>query len=212
MRKILSLLFLLVATAITTNAQDIERRVVVTETIEVINDTVAKPQSAPTSTLPPAYYDTEKHTTHFAWGVDLGSSIDMTNQELSSVDISACVGYKGSIFRFIGVGGQIKMMINNGSRAYPLYGMIRTGFTKHATPAFLELRAGVSIANLRNDVYQRPFFGGVAVGYTLASGRTFSSHVTVGYDLMMLKDILVGEQTVNFSYLHSASIKIGICF
>lgn len=149
---------------------------------------------------------------HFAWGASLGSSIDMTGQDMTAVDIDAFFGYKGDYIRFAGMGAGIRMMVSNSSRSYPVYAMLRTSFTKSPSFLYLELKGGVGFTNLYTDIYQRNFVGGITIGFTLAHSRTFSSNFSLGYEYMPLSNGKIDGVDTRFSDLHYASIRIGASF
>lgn len=149
---------------------------------------------------------------HFTWGASLGSSIDMTGQDMTAIDIDAFFGYKGDYLRFAGIGAGIRMMVSNSSRSYPVYAMLRTSFTKSPSLLYLEIKGGVGFNNLYTDVYQRNFIGGIALGFTLAHSRTFSSNFSLGYEYMPLSDGNLDGVNTRFKDLHYASIRIGASF
>lgn len=151
-------------------------------------------------------------TNHFAWGADLGASIDMTGQNLTNIDMSGCFGYKSSYIRFVGLGASIKMMCSNNSRCYPVYMMFRSSFTEKPSLLFLDMRVGYSFNDLQNAVNQQGFYGSVGLGITLAKGSTFSSHIIASYEILPLSDVTVSEINYHLRALQSASIRIGLSF
>ena len=82
---------------------------------------------------------------HFTWGAQLSSGVDMTTHDMTNFSIGAEFGYKNRWLRFVGVGASIMSMMNNSSRCYPVYAMVRTSFSKYHKLCFLELRGGVSL-------------------------------------------------------------------
>lgn len=187
---------------------DVSTLIITSTTVTVDNDSTA------TASLP-IHHDPNAMTAfarHFVWGASLGSSIDMTGQDMTAIDIDAFFGYKGDYIRFAGAGAGIRMMVSNSSRSYPVYAMLRTSFTKSPSFAYLELKGGISFTNLYTDVYQRNFVGGIAVGFTLAHSRTFSSNFSLGYEYMPLRNGTIDGSNTSFSDLHYASIRIGASF
>lgn len=172
------------------------------------NNIVASEQSGTSATTVP---DTP-FSRHFTWGASLGSSIDMTGQDMTAVDIDAFFGYKGNYIRFAGLGTGIRMMVSNSSRSYPVYAMLRTSFTKSPSFLYLELKGGVGFTNLYTDIYQRNFVGGVTLGFTLAHSRTFSSNFSLGYEYMPLSNGKIDGNDTKFKDIHYASIRIGASF
>ena len=126
---------------------------------------------------------------HFSWGADLGTGIDLTTSDMTSVDIHAYLGYKSNLFRFLGVGFGINTMMNNSSRAYPLYAMLRTSFSSRPRLCFLNLRLGAAFNYFDGFEKQTDFYGSVGLGITLAAGRRFSSHLIIGYTFMPVRNM-----------------------
>ena len=106
------------ATVPTANAEVITYKVKDNGTITVRNDSAADQEQ---------YFDTgalvnipdkRKHTTeslfpdksidlgksHFTWGAEFGSSIDMTAHNMSTFDLDVNFGYKNAVFKVVGVG------------------------------------------------------------------------------------------------------------
>ena len=149
---------------------------------------------------------------HFTWGADLGSSIDMTGQEMTAFDLTANFGYKSDFIRFAGLGAGIKMMVSNSSRAYPLYAMFRSGFSSRPTFCFLEAKAGVAVMNLHEATNRTKFYGSLGVGFTLAKGSNFSSHIVLAYEFIPLKTTAGIDSSINLKDFHFASLRIGASF
>lgn len=149
---------------------------------------------------------------HFTWGVDLGSAIDLTSHDMSIFELGASFGYKGGWFRFAGAGAAIVSMINNSSRCYPVYGMVRTSFTPEHKLCFMELKAGVSFNIINEFATQTDFYGSLGVGLTLAHSRKFSSHVILRGIFMPLHSVEIdGVRQLDYS-LGYAAIGIGCAF
>lgn len=150
---------------------------------------------------------------HFAWGIDAGSAIDMTGNDMSAIDIGGAFGYSGPYVRLIGVGASIDMMVSSSSTTYPVYAIFRSDFSRVPRLGFLELRAGASFSNINNFERQTTPFGSIGVGVTLAKGRTFISHVVLSYNYTRLNDVkLDDENTLRLHDLQYAAIKIGVQF
>lgn len=187
---------------------DISTVIVTSTTVTVENDS----DTSTVAALPADDNQQSDFSRHFTWGASLGSSIDMTGQDMTAVDIDAFFGYKGGYLRFAGLGAGIRMMMSNSSRSYPVYAMLRTSFTKSPSLVYMEIKGGISFTNLYTDVFQRNFVGGIAVGFTLAHSRTFSSNFSLGYEYMPLSNGTVDGNHTHFSDLHYASIRIGASF
>lgn len=149
---------------------------------------------------------------HFTWGVGLGSGVDLTAHDMTMFEISAAFGYKNEWVRFAGVGASILSMMNNSSRCYPVYAMVRTAFTPYFSPCFLEARAGASFNSLLSYGSQTDFYGSLGVGFTLAHSRKFTSHIVLSGVVMPLRPVTVDDRRYLDYTVAYASLAIGCAF
>lgn len=154
----------------------------------------------------------ENRKSKFSWGLDAGSLIDMTSNDMSAIDISANFGYSGSVMRLIGAGAAIDMMVSSGSNVYPIYATIRTDFCKRNRLVFMDVRGGVAFCNIENLPQQCNPYGSLGIGVTLAKGRTFSSHIILSYNYTKLNDMHLEDTSIHLQDLQYACIKIGVSF
>ena len=108
---------------------------------------------------------------HFSWGADIGSSIDMSGNDMSSIEIDAYFGYKNDVIRTLGIGAGIKSAIGNSYTFLPVYAMLRTSFTSRPSLCFLDMRLGYSFNTLKDDVTQNSFFGSAGLGFNLYTSQ-----------------------------------------
>lgn len=156
---------------------------------------------------------TDAKTTNdgFTWGAEVGSGIDMGGDNMSTLNIAALIGYRTSWINFAGIGLGIDMMMSNSCRAFPIYGMVRSSFSAKPKLFFAEMRAGVAI-NQATDVPNRTnLFLQPGAGIYLATGKTFSSYLTLSYTYNAMtfygdkKDTLVHG-------LNMATLSLGVTF
>ena len=148
----------------------------------------------------------------FAWGLDLTSSIDLTGESMTSINIEGYFGYKNSFFQALGAGASLNMAMNNSSRSYPVFAIMRTSFSTTPKLCFFELKAGVSFNDLYSYNKQTGLYIEPAIGIRLASGRSWSSHFTLGYTFITRKDFAYEDGIYKCPDLSMASIGIGISF
>lgn len=152
------------------------------------------------------------HESHFTWGAELGSAIDVSSNDMSAISLDAYFGYKNDYLRFAGVGAGINAMFNNGSRLFPIYAMVRTNFRRTPSLAFLDLKVGTAVGYLESDETQTGLYGSVGVGFNLAISQKFRSHIIVGYSYTGLKSYTVGERYIEQDDMHAMTVRIGISF
>ncbi len=147
----------------------------------------------------------------FAWGADAGASIDMSNQEMSSVDFNMSFGLSYKWFKFAGIGAQAQIMTSNSCRSYPVFAMIRTNFRDDWTRIFWEAKGGVSLNYLENNHHRTGAFAGTGVGFLLATGPKFTTHLVLGYTFMQHRPSDAPDGP-SLKDVHCASLKIGVTF
>jgi hypothetical protein len=179
-------------------------------TIAVIIVTLCHIQANATDAISVATQGTDISHSHFTWGASIGSAIDMSGNDMSAIDISACFGYKGTGIQMAGVGASIDMVVNNSSRIFPVYAILRTNFQKKPSLCFMELKAGCAFNHLYDYDSQQGFYGSIGAGVNLATGHDFKSFITLSYTYNS-----AGSATYNtpaISDLHMAAISIGLSF
>lgn len=149
---------------------------------------------------------------HFAWGADLSSSIDMTGNAMTSTNIGAYFGYCNNWFHILGIGGDIHFMMSNSSRAIPVFAIAQTSFSSTPKLCFMDARAGLSMNNFESINTQTGFYGSLGVGVNLAHSSKFASHIVVGYSFIQRRNFENEGKTVPLEDLHYATVRIGICF
>ncbi len=118
---------------------------------------------------------------HFVWGAEAGGAIDMTSNDMSTINLDAFFGYKNSWINALGIGASVNIMVSNSVRSFPVYAMFRTGFKKTPTLLFMDLRGGCVFNNINNNTQQTRLYLSPGVGINLARGRSFTSYITVSY-------------------------------
>jgi hypothetical protein len=149
---------------------------------------------------------------HFTWGADIGGSIDMSENEQSSVNLEINGGYKNSWVNLVGIGVGMNMVVGNSNRMFPIYGIFRSSFSQQPQLCFLDLRLGASINYLEQNVNQTGFYGSAGIGFNLASSRHFKTHIILSYNYLdrgyFIKDEIVYPQ----HDLHMVSLRLGVNF
>lgn len=191
-KSIITIVFTIIASCVVVSAQ---------ETDDNVNNLDAKMLQIPSVRK------------QFAWGVDVGSAIDMTGKDMSAIDINAYLGYSGPYVRFAGLGTGIDMMVSSSSSVYPVYALFRTDFNRDRQLCFMEVRSGVSVCQINDLSTQTNVFESIGVGVTLAKGQSFSSHILLSYNYINLKKALLPDGNIaRLHDIHYASIRIGISF
>ena len=75
---------------------------------------------------------------HFTWGAEVGSSIDLTGYDLSTIDVDVLFGYKNSFIRMAGFGAGVHRSVHRGDNFIPVYASIQTSFRSRPSLCFLK--------------------------------------------------------------------------
>lgn len=148
----------------------------------------------------------------FTWGAEAGASIDMSGNDMSTLDVAVVMGLRRGWINFLGVGVEADIMVSNSCRSFPLYAELRTNFVNRPTIAFWDIKIGASLNYLEHNHQQTAVYGFTGVGFNLARNSKFSSHMIIGYTFRQRKTLVGSEMTHHFKDLHYASVRIGVCF
>ncbi|MBD5243439.1 MAG: hypothetical protein HDS08_02510 [Bacteroides sp.] len=150
---------------------------------------------------------------HFSWGADVGGAIDMTTNNMSSINIDVYFGYRSSFIDMAGIGVGLNTMVNTSLRTYPVYGILRTSFTSRPSLAFMDMRAGCSFNSESKGDSHPSFFISPGVGFHLARSQNFRSYIILSYVFNDLRSYSVDSREYDFSAgLHFACLRIGVSF
>lgn len=157
--------------------------------------------------------DTRKSAAvRFVWGADAGAAIDMTGNDMSAIELSMALGMKWKGLKFLGVGVQAEVMVSNSRRSYPIYLQVRTNFRDDPSLVFWDVRGGISVNYLEDNLNQTGSYFATGVGIVLAHGKRFSSHMTLGYEFHSRTDIDTPDRLYSFPNLHAVAVRLGITF
>ena len=154
------------------------------------------------ATKPTAVSTQSSFMKHFAWGIDVGSSID----------ISAYFGYKNAILRTLGIGVDLRNSLGNSHTMIPVYAMLRTNFSSSVTLCFADIRSGYSFNTLNTTDKANGLFLSAGLGFNLYTSASVKSHIILSYSFNELKpDYSLGFPRFTHS-LSAMSVKIGVNF
>jgi len=140
---------------------------------------------------------------HFAWGADIATSIDMTGNDMSTFDLNAAFGYKNAAVHMAGAGAGLHIAVNNDTRMFPVYGIVRTCFTRRPSRCFMEAKAGYSFNTMPDSSSDNGIYGSLGLGVNLAMGVNFRSFIIAAYTYSELP---------KSHDIHAVTIGIGIGF
>lgn len=152
------------------------------------------------------------YQSHFTWGADLGASIDLAGENMSTLDIDAYFGYKGSWIRTAAVGAGIHKAFGNQYTFIPVYALLRTSFRSKPSLFFFEIRAGYSFNTLSDSGSDGGACGSIGVGVNLAMTKKLQSHLILSYGYFTLHR--ASELNIPYSgdNINSAVLRFGVNF
>lgn len=148
----------------------------------------------------------------FAWGANIGGNIDMSGHDMYSVSINAEFGLRWKWVRFFGVGAEGMIMTSNSNRAFPLFVNFRTDFSQRRRLLFMDLRGGVALEYFNDNTQKNDIYASGGIGVTLASGKTFSSHLILAYTYLGQKECYTGIYLRDCPGISFATLRLGVAF
>ncbi len=176
-----------------------------------VSSSAASPEESTDDSLFPRL-NKNLETSHFTWGVDVGSSIDLGGNDMSTFDAEAIFGYKNSFWQTLGVGAGVRKAFDNEYTFIPVFANIRTSFRKQPSLFFFDGRVGYSFNTLGNSGSQGGVIFSVGCGINLSVSKSMRSHIILSYSYYGLKkaeDNSVPYEGENINY---AMLRIGINF
>lgn len=149
---------------------------------------------------------------HFTWGAELGSSIDLSGYDTSTFNVDVTLGYKNSVITLLGVGAGVHRAFGTGDNFVPVYAVVRTSFSKRPRRFFLSFKAGYSF----NTIGDAPTFGdsnaSLGAGINLATSRKFKSFLILAYEFRHIDRRHKSTITLDADNIALASLSFGVNF
>lgn len=149
---------------------------------------------------------------HFTWGIDVGASIDLSGEDMSTFTAETYFGYKGSWIRTAALGIGMHKAFANQYTFVPVYGLLRTSFRSKPSLFFFELKAGYSFNTLAHSGSIGGAYGSFGLGVNLAMKRTFQSHIVLAYSYFTLKNATELDIKYSGDNINSAVLRFGVNF
>ena len=151
---------------------------------------------------------------HFSWGLEVGSSVDITGNDLSTFDAHLYGGYSNKLFQLLGIGVGLQRSIGsyNKNLFIPFYGVIRTSVRTRPSRFFFNLKAGYSFNTVHDGASKGGFLVSGAGGFVLARSRILTSYIMLGYGYYHINDATVYQQNLDLNHVDFAQISFGVLF
>lgn len=148
----------------------------------------------------------------FALGIEIGSSIDLTANNLSTFDSDIVAGYRNSFIQLAGIGIGIHKALDSSNNFIPLYAVFRSSFRNSPSKVFLNATVGYSFNSIESSASKGGFNMSLGLGIHLWETESMRSHLILSYGLMHLNDRQVAEISVSNTNISMARICFGLTF
>ncbi|MBD5269536.1 MAG: hypothetical protein K2M67_09255 [Muribaculaceae bacterium] len=151
-------------------------------------------------------------TSHFTWGAEVGSSIDLSGHDMSTFDADVLVGYKNPVIRLAGIGAGIHRAFGNGNNFVPLYAVFRSSFRSKPSLCFFHLKAGYSFNTIGDSPTFGDWVGSIGCGVNLAMSKSFQSHILLAFGFRHFNKRHQSEVKIDVKDVYMAQISFGVNF
>lgn len=149
----------------------------------------------------------------FTFGAEVGASIDMAGNDLSTFDVDIFAGYRSSMIKCLGLGVGLHNSFSSNRQYLPIYLLFRSNLLKNKSLFFVDFRAGYSSNQMCKGENQGGFFGSAGLGINLSVSKRFGSHLLIGYNFYQVSpftDEKGAFQDINGNHL--VSVRLGLSF
>lgn len=149
---------------------------------------------------------------HFTWGAEFGSSIDLTGHNLSTFDLDLNFGFKNSFIKLAGVGVGIHRSIASGDNYIPVYAVFRSSFRKKPSLLFLNLQFGYSFNTIDNSPTFGDFSSAIGIGVNLMQSRRAKSYIILSAGSRYFNENHKSLVRLDTQYVYIGKLVIGVNF
>lgn len=149
---------------------------------------------------------------HFVWGFEVGTSIDITGYDSSTVNADALIGYRNALIDFLGAGIGFHRAMGSGDNYVPVYLTFRTSFTREPKPLFLSLKGGYSFNTIGDTNTFGDVNASIGMGINLARSRNFRSYLILAYEFRHFNEKHRDAVSIEDPNISMASLTLGFNF
>ncbi|MBD5310467.1 MAG: hypothetical protein HDS10_08635 [Bacteroides sp.] len=149
---------------------------------------------------------------HFTWGAEVGTSIDVSGYDTSTFNIDALLGYKSDYFRILGFGAGIHRALGTGDNFIPLYAVLRTSFSSQPRLFFMSLKTGYSFNTIKNSATFGDINASLGAGINLAISKRFKSHIILAYEFRHFNSKHREKYSLEAEDISLATLTFGVNF
>ncbi len=154
----------------------------------------------------------------FAWGAAFAGEVDMSGYDQSSIGMDGYFGMSVPGIQMLGLGIGMQVPVSDSQRRIPMFFIARTSFSTRPTLCFMDVRAGISSNDVGHEQWQTGEYASLGLGFNLARGKKFSSHLILSYSYYGRKPfhLDIGEYEdplyIRIRDLHLVTLRLGLSF
>lgn len=149
---------------------------------------------------------------HLTWGADLGSSVDVTGNNLTTFDVNLNFGYANPAIQILGLSMGMHRAFGSGNTFVPVCAILRTSFRSRPSRFFFNLKAGYSFNTIQEDEFKGGFQLSTGLGIILQRSRKIQSHIILGYGFYHINSKQAQNITLDVRHVDYAQLAIGVSF
>lgn len=149
---------------------------------------------------------------HFTWGAEMGSSIDLSSRNLSTFDLDILLGYKNSYINVAGIGAGVHRTIATGTNFIPVYGVLRTSFSQKPSLFFMNLQFGYSFNTIENSDLFGDFSGALGAGINLSRSKMTRSYLLLSVGFRYFNEAHRSQTSLDTSCVVIGRLSVGVNF
>lgn len=149
---------------------------------------------------------------HFTWGAEFGSSIDLTAHNRSTFDLDVNIGFKNSFIKLAGIGTGFHRSVYSGAYYIPVYGIIRTSFRKKPSLLFMNMLFGYSFNKIKGASRHGDMVSALGCGLNLTQSSRAKSYLILSVSTTYFDKDHEEKTGIHGRFGTSVKIQIGINF
>ena len=149
---------------------------------------------------------------HFTWGAEAGTSIDITAHDMSTFDVDVLLGYKNSFLNMAGIGVGVHRTIRSGDNFIPIYATLRSSFRPGRSLLFMNMRFGYSFNTIGDSPTFGDFNAAIGMGINLSQSRRARTYILLNLAYRHFNERHKNLISLDTSYVYIAQLMCGVNF
>lgn len=145
-------------------------------------------------------------------GLELGTSLDLSGNDMSTFNVDIIGGYRNKLFQLIGVGAGFHKSLGSRDRFIPLYVVVRTGFIPRPTLLFMHLSLGYSFNTISDSAMFGDTTAAIGCGINLVRKPRYQSNIILSFGYRHFNKRHQAHINVSKPNLGFAQISFGLSF